>query len=53
MLILKYNDLTDYSSFTSKIFAKQQQEIKWIEAKPERMKALILLSPITCRLIVK
>ena len=39
MLTLKYNDLTDYSSFTSKIFAKQQQEIKWLEAKLERMKA--------------
>lgn len=39
MLTLKYNDLTDYSTFTSKVFAKQQQEIKWIEAKLERMKA--------------
>ena len=39
MLTLKYNDLTDYGTFTSKIFAKQQQEIKWAEAKLERMKA--------------
>ena len=39
MLTLKYNDLIDYSTFTSKVFAKQRQEIKWIEAKLERMKA--------------
>ena len=39
MLTLKYNDLTDCGTFTSKIFAKQQQEIKWAEAKLERMKA--------------
>ena len=39
MLTLKYNDLTDSSTFTSKVFAKQQQEIKWLEAKLERMKA--------------
>ena len=39
MLTLKYNDLTDSSTFTSKIFARQQQEIKWLEAKLERMKA--------------
>ena len=39
MLTLKYNDLTDYGTFTSKVFAKQQQEIKWLEAKLERMKA--------------
>ena len=38
MLTLKYNDLTDYGTFTSKIFAKQQQEIKWIESKLKRMK---------------
>ena len=39
MLTLKYNDLIDSSTFTSKVFDKQQQEIKWIEAKLERMKA--------------
>ena len=38
MLTLKYNDLTDSSTFTSKIFNKRQQEIKWIEAKLKRMK---------------
>ena len=38
MLTLKYNDLTDSSTFTSKAFNKQQQEIKWIEAKLKRMK---------------
>ena len=38
MLTLKYNDLTDSSTFTSKVFNKQQQEIKWIEAKLKRMK---------------
>ena len=39
MLTLKYNDLVDCSTFTSKAFAKQQQEIKWLETKLERMKA--------------
>lgn len=39
MITLKYNDLTDSSTFTSKVFAKQQQEIKWLEAKLEKMKA--------------
>ena len=38
MITLKYNDLTDSSTFTSKAFAKQQQEIKWLEAKLKRMK---------------
>ena len=38
MITLKYNDLTDSSTFTSKVFAKQQQEIKWLEAKLKRMK---------------
>ena len=38
MLILKYNDLTDSSTLTSKVFNKKQQEIKWIEAKLKRMK---------------
>ena len=38
MLTLKYNDLTDSSTFTSKVFNKRQQEIKWIEAKLKRMK---------------
>ena len=39
MLTLKYNDLTDYGTFTSKVFAKQQQEIERAEAKLKRMKA--------------
>ena len=38
MLTLKYNDLIDSSTFTSKVFNKQQQEIKWAEAKLKRMK---------------
>ena len=39
MLTLKYNDLTDSRTFTFKAFDKQQQEIKRVEAKLERMKA--------------
>ena len=39
MLTLKYNDLIDSSTLTSKVFAKQQREIKWLESKLERMKA--------------
>ena len=39
MLTLKYNDLVDSSTLTSKVFAKQQREIKWLEVKLERMKA--------------
>ena len=38
MIALKYNDLTDSSTFTSKVFNKQQQKIKWTEAKLKRMK---------------
>ena len=38
MLTLKYNDLTESSTFTFKVFDKQQQEIKWVEAKLKRMK---------------
>lgn len=38
MLTLKYNDLTDSRTFTFKVFDKQQQEIKWAEAKLKRMK---------------
>ena len=38
MLTLKYNDLTNSSTFTSKVFNKQQQEIKRAEAKLKRMK---------------
>ena len=38
MLTLKYNDLTDSSTFTFKVFDKQQQEIKYVEAKLKRMK---------------
>ena len=38
MLTLKYNDLTDFSTLTSKLFDKRQREIKWAEAKLKRMK---------------
>ena len=38
MLTLKYNDLIDSHTFTFKVFDKQQQEIKWAEAKLKRMK---------------
>ena len=38
MLTLKYNDLVDCSTFTFKVFDKQQQEIEWAEAKLKRMK---------------
>ena len=38
MLTLNYNDLVDSSTFTFKVFDKQQQEIKWIETKLKRMK---------------
>ena len=39
MIILKYDDLTDSSTLTSKLFDKRQKEIQWLEAKLERMKA--------------
>lgn len=39
MTALKYNDLTDYSTLTSKIFAERQEEIKLLEAKLEKLKA--------------
>ena len=39
MIILKYDDLTDSSTLTSKVFDKRQNEIQWLEAKLERMKA--------------
>lgn len=38
MLTLKYNDLIDCSTFTFKVFDKQQQEIERVEAKLKRMK---------------
>lgn len=38
MLTLKYNDLVDCSTFTFKVFDKQQQEIERVEAKLKRMK---------------
>lgn len=38
MLTLKYNDLTNYGTFTSKVFARQQREIEQVEAKLTRMK---------------
>lgn len=38
MLTLNYNDLVDSSTFTFKVFDKQQQEIKWVETKLKRMK---------------
>lgn len=42
MLTLKYNDLTEYGTFTSKIFEKRQREIEWLETKLERMKSFDL-----------
>lgn len=42
MLTLKYNDLTDYDTFTSKVFEKHQRKIKWLETKLERMKSFDL-----------
>ena len=39
MLTLKYNDLTDFSTLTSKLFNKHQREIEWLEAKLTRMKS--------------
>ena len=39
MLTLKYNDLVDSSTLTSKFLNKHQREIKWLEVKLERMKA--------------
>ena len=38
MLTLKYNDLTDFNTLTSKLFDKRQREIEWLEAKLKRMK---------------
>ena len=38
MLTLKYNDLTDSSTFTFKVFDKRQREIEWLEAKLKRIK---------------
>ena len=39
MLTLRYNDLIDSGTFTSKVFDKHQREIEWLEAKWARMKA--------------
>lgn len=39
MLTLKYNDLTDSSTLTSKVFDKRQREIEWLETKVEKMKS--------------
>ena len=39
MLTLKYNDLTDFNTLTSKLFDKRQREIEWLEAKVEKMKS--------------
>jgi hypothetical protein len=39
MLTLKYNDLIDPGTFTSKVFDKRQEEIKWLEAKWLRLKS--------------
>ena len=39
MLTLRYNDLIDPGTFTSKVFDKHQREIEWLEAKWARMKA--------------
>ena len=38
MFTLKYNDLIDCSTFTSRVFDKKQREIKLLEAKLKRMK---------------
>ena len=38
MLTLKYNDLTDSRTLTSKLFDKRQREIEWLEAKLKRIK---------------
>ena len=38
MLTLKYNDLTDSSTLTFKVFDKRQREIEWLEAKLKRIK---------------
>ena len=39
MLTLRYNELIDRGTFTSKVFDKHQREIEWLEAKWARMKA--------------
>ena len=39
MLTLKYNDLTDFNTLTSKLFDKRQREIEWLETKVEKMKS--------------
>lgn len=39
MPTLKYNDLTDFNTLTSKLFDKRQREIEWLEAKVEKMKS--------------
>ena len=38
MFTLKYNDLTDNSTMTSKTFEANQRDIKLLEAKLKRMK---------------
>ena len=42
MLTLKYNDLIDRGTFTSKVFDKRQEEIKWLEAKWLKLKSFDL-----------
>ena len=42
MLTLKYNDLTDFNTLTSKLFGKRQREIERLEAKVEKMKSFDL-----------
>ena len=42
MLTLKYNDLIDPDTFTSKVFDKRQEEIKWLEAKWLKLKSFDL-----------
>jgi hypothetical protein len=39
MLTLKYNDLIDPGTLTSKVFNKRQEEIEWLEAKWLRLKS--------------
>ena len=39
MPTLKYNDLTDFNTLTSKLFDKRQREIERLETKVEKMKS--------------
>lgn len=39
MLTLKYDDLVDFGTLTSKVFDKRRMEIEWLEAKLARLKS--------------